>query len=125
MQTGEISALVKASIEAKILEAFKQTPEYIDALVSAALNQEVNEHGGKPDGYGRHKMPYLTWLVGDQIRAVARAAVIEHIQRMDSQIREAVQQRLTAGDLVDAFAKSIIGATNHDWKVNVQFGKMD
>lgn len=125
MNTNEISALVKASIETKILEAFRSAPEYIDDLVSSALNKEVNEYGGSPGYHDRCKMPYLTWLVGDQIRRVAHDAVKEHVSTLAPQITEAVRSRLQAADIVDSFTKTIIGTTDNDWKIDVSFKKLD
>ncbi len=70
-------------------------------------------------------MPYLTWLVSDQIRGVARSAVIEHVNGIAPQITEAVKSRLQAADIVDSFTKAIIGTTSHDWKIDVSFKKLD
>ena len=49
METAQISELVRTTLEAKIIEAFKTTPEMIDDLVKACLSKEVNEYGVKPD----------------------------------------------------------------------------
>lgn len=116
-----ISELVKSTIERRIIEAFRDTPQMIDELVRACLELEVNEYGGKPDLYTRQKMPYLTWLARDAVRSVAESAIREYIDEMRESIKEQVQQSLCNVDVVDAFTNSIISATSTDWKIEVTF----
>ena len=96
---GEISELVKASIEAKIVEAFKESPQYIEELVKACLRAEVNEYGTEPSYHHREKMPYLTYLARDTIRGIARTCVIEHLKNMKDEIGEKVKEKLQAADV--------------------------
>ena len=117
----EIGLLVNASIQAKIIQAFHEAPEAIDKLVEAALGQEVNEHGHKPDGYSRNKMPYLEWLVGHTIRNVARAAVIEAVKAREADIEAAVRKAVQADDMVDALMKKILGTLGQEYKVAITF----
>ena len=121
MQTTEIQALVKATLEAKIIEAFKSTPEMIDQLVQACLSQEVNQHGGKPDYYDKTKMPYLTYLAQSAVQDVARKAVIEYVETMTPVIRKNVQAKLSAGAMVDALTESIIAETKCGYNVEIKF----
>ena len=118
----EIDKLVKAALEAKIIEAFKTAPEAIDALVSACLNQSVDQYGGKPS-YASETMPYLTYLARDTIRDVAREAVREHIGSIRERIKESVKSKLTEDVVVDAFTKAILSGIEDSWGVKVEFVK--
>lgn len=120
-ETQQIADLVRTSIETKIIEAFRTTPEMVDDLVRACLSQEVNGYGGKPDYHSRDKMPYLTYLARDAVQAVAATAVREYVAEMEPAIRDQVRSSLQAADVTDAFTRSIIATTSQDWKINVQF----
>ncbi len=117
----EVEAMVKTTIQAKIVQAFRDTPEAIDKLVEAALSKNVDEHGMKPDRYGRAEMPYLEWLVGDTIRHVARGAVVETIKAREPEIREAVVRAVSSDAIVDGLMKKILGTLDQDYKINVNF----
>lgn len=117
----EIKSLVEQSMQVMIVRAFKEAPEAIDALVTAALSQEVDEFGGKPDYHSRKKMPYLEFLVGNTIRQVARAAVVEAVQSRESDIKEAVQKAVSADKIVDGCVETILGALKQDYRISVQF----
>jgi hypothetical protein len=119
--SDDIQQLTKALIEAKVIQAFKDTPEAIDALVQAALSQPVSEYGGKPDAWSSNKMPYLTWLVGDVIRAVARDAVIATVKAREPEIHEAIRKAVSADALVDSVAQKMLGALAEDWKLVINF----
>jgi hypothetical protein len=119
--TDDIKALVEATLQAKIVQAFHDAPEAIDKLVQAALGVKVNENGGRPDGYGRREMPYLEWLVGDTIRRVARGAVETAVKQREEDIRATVASRLSSDAVVDSLVKKIVGVTTDDWRINVTF----
>ena len=124
-EEARISELVKVSIEAKILQAFKDTPDLIDDLVRACLMSEVNEHGGEPGYPSREKMPYLTYLARDTIRTVAREAVEKHIGELTPRIEQQVREGLQAADVVDAFTKAILQPVQLGWGLHVHFEKTD
>lgn len=119
--SDDIQQLTKALIEAKVIQAFKDTPEAIDALVQAALSQSVSEHGGKPDSWSRNTMPYLTWLVGDVIRSVARTSVVTVVNERQPEIHEAIRKAVSAEALVDSVAKKMLGVLAEDWKLVINF----
>lgn len=121
MDQKAVETLVKTSVEAMIIQAFKDAPEAIDALVKSALEREVDEHGGKPDHYTRKKMPYLEWLVGSVIRDVAVTAVREAVKQREEDIRKAVFAKVSSEAIVNSLVEKIIGATTEDWKLNVSF----
>ena len=121
METKEISELVRSSLEAKIIEAFKSTPELIDDLVKSCLSQEVDEHGLKPDYHTRNKMPYLSFLAQNAVQKVAREAVNEYIATMAPNIKTQVKAKLSAGDMVDALTASIIESTKNPYDVTIEF----
>lgn len=117
----EIDKLVKAALEAKIIEAFKTTPEAIDALVEACLKQPVNEYGGKPDY--NSSMPYLTYLARDTIQSVAREAVREHVSSIKDEIKDSIKRKLSSDAVVDAFTNAVLSGTSDEWAVEITFSK--
>ena len=122
MEAKEISELVKASIQIKIIEAFKSTPEMIDQLVASCLKSEVNEYGGKPS-YNDHKIPFLTFLAQDAIQDVAREAVREFVETMKPVIKNQVKEKVKAGDFVDALSKALIGSTKSLYDIEINFNQ--
>lgn len=121
MENKEISELVRATLEAKIIAAFKSTPEMIDDLVKSCLSREVNEYGGKPDYHDRNKMPYLTYLAQSAVQKVARDAVNEYIQTMEPVIKEQIKEKLSSGEMVDALTACIMQATKDQYNVQIEF----
>lgn len=117
----EIGLLVSASIQARIIQAFHEAPEAIDKLVEAALGQEVNEHGHKPDSWSHNKMPYLEWLVGNTIRNIARAAVIGAVEERKADIETAVRKAVQSEDMVAALMTNILGTLGEEYKMNITF----
>lgn len=124
MTDNEISKLVRANIQTKIIEAFKSTPEMIEQLVSACLSSDVDQFGNKP-GYNDKKMPYLTYLAQDSIQRVAREAVQEYIKTMAPVIKNQVKSKLSAGKFVDALSCAIIDSTKNLYDVKIEFNQKD
>jgi hypothetical protein len=121
MEKAEISALVRASLESKIIEAFKSTPEMIDDLVKSCLSREVTEHGSPPTYHDRTKMPYLSFLAQSAVQSVAREAVNEYVQTMAPAIKQQVKQKLSSGEMVDALTSCIMQATKNPYDVKIEF----
>ena len=121
MMNDQIKTLVETTIQTQILQAFKDAPEAIDALVQAALEQPVNQYGQKPDAYAREAMPYLTWLVGDTIRQIARVAVVQTVEERRTEIETAVRSAVQAESLVQAMVQKVLGALDTDHKVQITF----
>lgn len=117
----DVKALVQASIQTKIIEAFNETPEAIDQLVQAALKKEVDEHGNEPRYNSNKRMPYLEYLVGENIRNFATKAVLEAVRAREDDVCSAVKKALSTDDVVVAFAKSIVDATAKNWAIDVIF----
>lgn len=111
--------LTKTLIQTQVLQALKDAPEYLDALVRAAMEQEVSEHGTKPEYHTRTKMPWLEWCVRDALRNAAKMAVLEIVREMQPQIKDSVKKCLSSDEIVAVFAKRIIDGTV-DYKINVQ-----
>jgi hypothetical protein len=124
MDEQAIRALVKTTIEAQIVKALNEGPELIEKLVKAALAKEVDPHSGKTDGYG-NRIPYIDYLVGHEIRFAAQAAVRKVVAEKADAIEAQVRAGLTDDKVVSAFAKAIVGATEKDWAIKVQFAVED
>lgn len=116
-----IGELVKADLQAKIIQAFHDTPEAIDKLVKAALEVEVNEYGGKPDNWRDTKMPYLEWLAQSTIQQIARKAVIDYFEENEPAIRARIHERLASDEISDALTKALLGISREGWRMSVDF----
>lgn len=117
----DIEKLLKTTIQAKVVEAFNAAPEVIEKLIQAAFAKPVNEQGCQPSGYHDRKMPYLEWLVGDEIRKAARECVASYIQEHREQIHAKIREALQSADLVAPIAAQLeaaLGATG-SWTVNL------
>lgn len=121
MSMDNINAIIETTLKAEIIKALNAAPEAIEKLVKAALELPVNEHGSKPDQWTRTTMPYLDWLVGDEIRRAARMAVQEVVKANEPEIHAAVKRRMSADTIVDAFAKHLVKTADEDWKIEVKF----
>jgi len=125
MSDNEINELVRSTLERKIIEAFRDTPQMIDELVQACLKREVNDHGGEPNYHTKGRMPYLTYLARSAVQDIAKATVTEHVKSLEPQIRERVVAGLNAESITDAITKSILYATKNDWQIRVEFEQVE
>jgi hypothetical protein len=115
-----VKNIIETTLKVEIVKAFNSVPEAIEKLVEAALGQEVGEEGG-PSKYGGTKMPFLDWLVGDQIRRAAALAVREVVKEREGEIREAVRAKLSTSDIIDEFTKHVLKTASDDWRISVKF----
>lgn len=120
MNNQDIQNLIKATIEANVVQALNTIPEAIDKLVKAALEKPVDKNG-RNDGWSSDRMPYLDWLAGEEIRSAARSAVRKVIQERTENIEQAIRNNLTQDSIVSAITRSLIGATEQDWRIDVTF----
>ena len=119
---GQISDIVKASLQANILEGLKKTPEYIDELVQACLNQDVNQYGGKPE-YRDRSIPYLEYLARNAIQNEARSIVLKWVEDNKSNIENMVIERFKQADIVKAFADKMLEVSTENWRIDINFVK--
>lgn len=119
MNEQTIEAMVKGLIEAQVIQALNSAPEAIEKLVKSALSKPVCDNG-RPDGYGS-KMPYLDYLVGEEIRMATRVAVQKVITEYAGVIEAKVREGLSSETVVAAFTNAIVGATKDEWRINVKF----
>lgn len=121
MSNHDIEKLVQASIQTKIIEAFNDTPEVIEMLVASALSKEVNEDGRRPDAYGDKKMPYLEFLVGEQIRRCAQNVVKEYIETEANRekIKSAVDHALKSTTFSAGITEAITEIMTKSYRWNI------
>ena len=125
MATDQISEMVRTTLEAQIVQAFRDTPEAIDQMIAGVLREPVTSYGEpvRPDNYGRKQegIPYLTWAARNTVRGIAEKTIIEHIRGMEDSISAAVRAKLQEPDVVDAYAKAILASVAEDWRITVNF----
>ena len=122
---NEIEALLKATIQTKVIEAFNTAPDVVEKLVEAALSKEVNEHGGKPDGFRDKKMPYMEWLVGNEIRNAVHACVKEYVEHNGDEIRARVKTAMESSEFIKPMA-DVIGdvlSKTYNWTVDLKIAQ--
>lgn len=123
----DIEEILKATIQTKVIEAFNTTPEMIDKLVQAALSKEVDASGNCPSRYlsEREKMPYMDWLVGEEIRRAVTAIVRAHIEEHASAFKEKVKAAMESGDITESVSTVIaqILSEEYRWNVNLDIRK--
>src|SRR5688500_4542443 len=114
---NDIETLLKTTIQIKVVEAFNSAPQMVEKLVEAALSQEVNHHGGKPNGYGEKGMPFMDFLVGNEIRNAMKACVSEYVETHKEEIRARVAQAIESSDFAQPLANSIteILSQRYNW----------
>lgn len=103
----DIEEMVRATIQTKVIEAFNTAPEVVEKMVQAAFMKEVDQHGGRPDNWSRQKMPRIEWLVGEEIRNAAAAAVREHMQEQRELVAAQVKEAIDGGKAGEAFSEVI------------------
>lgn len=118
--------MTKTLIQTQVLQALKNAPEYLDELVKAAVNKEVDEHGQTPKYHSRSKTPFLEWCVNNEIQNAARKAVMESLQEMEPQIKESVKKALSSDEIANVFVKRIVeDLVEYKVEVNIQPLKRD
>jgi len=119
MPESNIDTLVKTLISTEIIKALNNAPDAVEKMVMAALQKPVGSDG-KWDSYGS-KMPYLDYLVGNEIRSAACDAVRTVLAERAPLIAEQVRKGLSEDTVVAAVTKSLIGAASQDWQIKVSF----
>jgi len=125
--TTDIEAILRATIQAKVVEAFNTTPEMIDKLVQAAFAQEVDRFGMKPDRYlsDREKMPYMDWLVGEEIRKAAREAVQEYMAAHRDEVKAKVAKAIESGDFGNQIGAKVAEAMADEYRWSFQIERRE
>lgn len=117
----DIKEHVKTLIEIEIVKALNNAPDAIEKLVSAALSKEVDESTGRTENAWGKRVPYLDFLVGDEIRTATRSAVHKVVAEMNSAIEDQVRAKLSAEDFVGEFTKCVLKAATEDWRIRIAF----
>jgi len=116
---NDIEAILKATIQTKVIEAFNSTPEMVEKLVAAALSKEVDEHGQRP-GYNSQRMPYMEWLVGDEIRKAVCECIREYVAGHKNEISARVQAAMVSSDFVKPISETIAKVMSEEYRWNVE-----
>lgn len=120
---ANIQEMVKAMIQTQIIAALNSAPEVVEKLVKAAISLPVDPQTGSPnsDGWGRTKVPFLDFIVGQEIRNAARDAVTQAIKGRQEMIADIIKEKLQDEAIVGAMAKAFIKAAEEDWRIQVNF----
>lgn len=117
--SNDIEAILKATIQTKVIEAFNKTPEMIDKLVEAAMSKEVNQYGVKPSGYDDKKMPYMEWLVGEEIRKAIAESMREYVNNNKDVIRDRVAESIKNAEFGNTLADAVANIMSEEWRWSV------
>lgn len=125
MSNDTLEVTIKSLLETQIIQALNSAPEAIEKLVKAALSKPVDTNGNEQgsrnwSSYGG-QMPYLDWMVGQEIRDAARKAASRVIQERMPDIEAEVRKGLSSESIVAAVTKSLVGTAEQEWRINVSF----
>lgn len=123
--TNDIETMLKTAIQMKVVEAFNSTPDMVEKLVEAALSKEVDQFGGKPD-YHSKKMPYMEFLVGQEIRKAVTESVAEYVKTHKEQITERVRVAMESSDFAKPVSEKVaqIMSENYNWTIALNIAPM-
>lgn len=121
MGNPQLDTMVKTLIETQVIQALNSAPEAIEKMVKAALSEPVDPKNGSRDSYSSNRVPYLEYMVGDEIRSAARSAVSKIIKEQTANIEAEVRKGLSAESIVAAITKSLVGTAEQDWRITVKF----
>lgn len=125
MANDALETTIKTLLEAQIIQALNSAPEAIDKMVKAALARPVDANGnaeGTRDYTSyRGTMPYLDWMVGQEIRDAARTAARKVIQEKMPDIEAEVRKGLSSDSVVAAVTKSLVSTAAQEWRINISF----
>ena len=116
---SDIAELIRASIQVKVVEAFNSTPELVEKLIAAALSKEVNPNTGQVPGYHDKKVPYMEWLVGEEIRQAVRKCLHEYVEQHTEVIQDKVAAAIRGADFSETLAKTLGAVLTEAWRWNV------
>jgi hypothetical protein len=125
MADAAMETMVRTLIETHVVQALNSAPEAIEKLVKAAMSKPVDSNGNMEgersfSSYGG-TMPYLDWMVGNEVRMAARQAAHKVIQEKMPDIEAEVRKGLSSDSIVAAVTKSLVGTAAEEWRINVSF----
>lgn len=124
--TNMVDTTIKALIETQVIQALNSAPEAIEKMVKAAMSEPVDPRSGSKDGYhSTQRVPYLEYMVGEEIRSAARTAARKVILEKMPDIETHIRAGLSADSSVAAIAKSLVGVIDNDWRIEVKFEAED
>jgi len=117
----DVETTIKTLIETQIIQALSNAPlEAMEKLVKAALSKPVDDSGNF-NGYSNHKIPYIDYMVGQEIRAAAQEAARKVIRERMPEIESHVRAGLSSESIVAAVTNALVGAASEDWRITVNF----
>lgn len=116
-----IKNIITTTIQTKVIEALNDTPEAVGKLIEAAVNRPVGQDG-RYSTSAYNTVPYIEWLVGDEIRTAAHQIVKDVLREYgQDQLAAIIRSKLSADKIAEAFAESVVGAAGREWDISVQF----
>ncbi len=116
MDNADMKEMVLTTIKTQIIAAFNDSPEVVEKLVDAALRKEVNEYGHKPNGYRDERMPYLDYLVGEQIRNACHDIIKEYVNDYKPALRVQIETAIKEANFSSTLTDLLSGAIINDWQ---------
>jgi hypothetical protein len=88
------------------------------------MEKPVDPDTGRRDGYGYNKVPYLEWLVGNELRNAAATVVRDVVKEQALPAIEAqVRAKLSSAEITQSFVGAISAALKDEWRINVHFDR--
>lgn len=116
-----IAPIVKANIQAAIVEALDQKGDIIQTVVSSILQEKVGYDGRRSNYSHDNKISYLEWLCRKAIQDAAKDAITQIVlERQDEMYAEVKRQiENSKGEWVQAMLTGISKAVESNWRFSV------
>lgn len=121
---NDMEKIISTLIQTQVIQALNDSPKAIEKMIQAAFEKPVDKYTGASNGYSSEKIPYIEYLIYDDLRHAARKIVSEVVQEHAvSFLNNEIRNRLTQETIAEQFSKAIGEAIKDDFRINVNFEK--
>ena len=117
-----IEPIIQAEIIRSIVEAMGPKQVVMQHAIASILNLSVDGEG-KPSNYNGR--PWIEWIIGNEIRQAAKAAIVEHVAAHGEQIKRQLTLELAKKNspivrqLIESMVGGMTNPENLKWRLNV------
>jgi hypothetical protein len=112
-----IEPIIKAKIEAAVMEGLGASTNLIEAVVVRVLNETVDS-AGKPSTYG--SKPLYTWLAEDCIRAATQETIkkffSERQKEIETELVKTLESKAGRSKMVKVILDAMLGSMTDNWR---------
>lgn len=120
---GLVRSIIEAKVQAAISEALMDHAGVVEQVVSAALQQKVDDNGQVSKYSSENRFTYLEWLCRSVIRTAATEATVRWAATRQKELEEEffkqLQTKKTATMLAKSCLAGVIDAAGSQYRLNV------